>query len=299
MFIFFMHLGRNESTEEAYFSIGDFLSQKWKLFGMEENTFGTSLPKDLRRILYRELDDVELENDLFLGKAILGSVGQVINARVNFNFSYGANEKRARFYSENSFFTRDFIFSHPNGKSKLVLDFPYLLRLNKDTKIRDGAVLLDEGVYESTPGVEFDRRKYLERYNNQVFYHNNLDCAIVKSNPLLNFLFRDYRLLNFYTNRALALNKKKGKAAMGVDFGLVEVESPEMRGIVVTPTDSEISFGVWNNELVNSKQSCVPLFDTPKLGHLHLNLLALWLLDGYPRNSPFDFKEEFGISACA
>jgi hypothetical protein len=76
-----------------------------------------------------------------------------------------ATEKVRRAWHENYFDTSDGVAYHPSGKFKIVLDAPPLLGIGSKSKLRGGALVLDDDAYSKLPGLEFSSadQKYFDR----------------------------------------------------------------------------------------------------------------------------------------
>lgn len=152
-------------------------------------------------------------------------------------------------WMDNYFYTGDGIAYHPDGKVKLVLDSQHLRNLKPDTALRDGALPLEDGAYESSPGLEFSR-KDRERYFGQASI-----SKLVKSNPFWQALARDKALLDACVDtvfaeyqRRFAPNEDLGKLELMGAFLRDEVpKSPEMRALCVDWLEDWSSVRGWLN----------------------------------------------------
>lgn len=95
---------------------------------------------------------------------------------------------------DNSFTTGDVGIYHPDGKVKVVLDSQHLRDLTTQSKLKRGALVLEDRIYEQLEGQEFTRKE-LEKYTG-----NDLSKKQAKTNPILKTLARDQGLLNDYVD---------------------------------------------------------------------------------------------------
>ena len=92
-----------------------------------------------------------------------------------------------------SFFdTGDGIAYHPDGKIKIVPDSQHLRNLTAETSLRDGALPLEDGVYETLPGQEFTKK------DSEKYFGDWLTLDKAKASPIWRALARDQNLLNAY-----------------------------------------------------------------------------------------------------
>jgi hypothetical protein len=139
--------------------------------------------------------------------------------------------------------TGDGIADHPDGRSKLVLDSQHLRNLTSDTPLIDGALPLEDGVYETLPGLEFSKEDK-EKYFGRAFI-----SKLVKSNPFWQALARDSALLDAFVDiiateyqRKFAPNEDLGKLElMGAYLRDEAPKSPQMRALYVS------GLGGWSN----------------------------------------------------
>jgi len=97
-------------------------------------------------------------------------------------------------WMDNYFDTGDAVVYHPNGNLKIVLDSEHLRKINPQSELRAGALVLPGGVYDTIKGQEF-KRSDLEKHTGDW-----LSAREVKKNPLWKILARDQNLLNEYTD---------------------------------------------------------------------------------------------------
>ncbi|MBI2045210.1 hypothetical protein HYT23_04080 [Candidatus Pacearchaeota archaeon] len=121
------------------------------------------------------------------GRTPLSVVG-LMEARLK----YG---KQLPAWMDNYFDTGDGVLYHTDGRIKVVHDSPLIRGLNLESPLKDGALVLGDGVYDSAQGQEFERKK-LEKY-----VESPLSKEQVKSNPIWRALARDNQgLLDEYTD---------------------------------------------------------------------------------------------------
>lgn len=97
-------------------------------------------------------------------------------------------------WMDNIFNTGDAIISHPNGRIKINTDSENLRKINSEIWLSNGALVLDEGIYDTIQGQEFMRSE-IEKYTGKA-----LSKEEVKSNPLWRALVKDQNLLNEATD---------------------------------------------------------------------------------------------------
>ncbi len=128
------------------------------------------------------------------------SVSQLMKRRLDVRNS----EKEVKSsWLDNYFDTGDAIAYHPNGNMKIVLDSEILRQLNPESKLKNGVLVLEDGVYEKIDSGEFTRKELencVEKY---------LTKEQARENLVWNVLARDKNLLNDYTNFIFAEAKKR------------------------------------------------------------------------------------------
>jgi hypothetical protein len=135
----------------------------------------------------------------------------------------GASRRVRRAWLNNYFDTGDAVLYHPNGKVKIVLDAQPLRTLNKKSKLRNGALIIDNDTYRSLSGEEFNRENLVT--------DTPLSKKQVLKSPVWNALARgDTKLLREYTDAAFADAKRRFDYTenMGVFLGQPQ-ESPVLR----------------------------------------------------------------------
>lgn len=125
------------------------------------------------------------------------SVANLIERRLNAGRS-------APVWKDNYFDTGDGIAYDAGGKKfKIVLDSQDLRKVTPESKLKSGALILADGVYETLNGQEFaksDLDGLLEK---------DLTADAVKSHPVWKALARDDALLNEYTDKMFAEMKQR------------------------------------------------------------------------------------------
>ena len=100
-----------------------------------------------------------------------------------------------KYWMECFFLTSDAIAYHPDRKFKICLDCENLKRINRNSKLKDGFLVLEEGVYESLEGEEF---KYDEVESS---LEKTLTFKQVTRNPVWRTVARDTSLLKLYSSK--------------------------------------------------------------------------------------------------
>ena len=102
-------------------------------------------------------------------------------------------------WKEECFFLSDAIAYSSDGKSfKVVVDAENLRELTPQSKLRNGALVLADGVYEGLKGTEFSR-KDLQSISNRL-----LESKEVKKHPVWQALAREQGLLDSYVDSTFA-----------------------------------------------------------------------------------------------
>jgi len=97
-------------------------------------------------------------------------------------------------WMNNYFDTGDAIVYHPDGRIKIDTDSENLRRINPKSQVINGALIIDDGVYNTIQGQEFMKSE-IEKYTGKA-----LSKKEVKSNPLWRALVNDQNLLNEATD---------------------------------------------------------------------------------------------------
>ncbi|MEK6871571.1 MAG: hypothetical protein AABX16_01575 [Nanoarchaeota archaeon] len=101
------------------------------------------------------------------------------------------------------FDTGDAIVYHPKGNVKIILDSAHLREINPKSKISNGALVLENDIYNSVDGVKFSRKE-LEKHLRKL-----LSKKQAKENPIWQVLARDKNVLNEYVDFAFAKMKER------------------------------------------------------------------------------------------
>ena len=143
-------------------------------------------------------------------------------------------------YWDNYFDSGDGIAYHPDGRAKIVLDAQPLRDLTPSSKLRNGALVLPDGVYDGLEGIELSEVD-LERYA----VGEQLKKKNVKDNPIWQTLARDGKLLEDYVQNVFS----QGKERFGYDLAMAVYRSsasdvPTMRSWCLSRLDGRaIAFG--------------------------------------------------------
>ncbi len=150
------------------------------------------------------------------------NVSQLMQIRLGVKNAEGAIKSS---WIENYFETGDAI-AYKDDKLKVIADSAYLRRINSQSRIENGALLLEDGAYESLEGPEF-KRKELEG-----LVGIKLDTRQAKSHPIWKVLAKNQASLDEYVPyifaEAKAINYGMATGAMGV-FLAKPVKFPTMR----------------------------------------------------------------------
>lgn len=127
-------------------------------------------------------------------------------------------------YLDNWFDTGDAVLYHPDGRVKIVLDSQDLRNITPESKLRNGALILTEDIYNSLQGEEFNEGKF-GRVNEW------LSRNAVKSHPVWKALARNQGLLNDYADYIFAEGKQRfgNDEAMGIFPSSAQGSTPELR----------------------------------------------------------------------
>lgn len=123
-------------------------------------------------------------------------------------------------YLNNWFDTGDAVVYHPDGRVKIVLDSEDLRNITPDSKLRSGALILTEDIYNNLQGEEFKKGK-LGKINEW------LSREAVKFHPVWKVLARDQGLLNDYADLIFA--EGNHDKAMGIFPSSAQGRTPELR----------------------------------------------------------------------
>ncbi|MCD4666539.1 hypothetical protein K8R47_01890 [archaeon] len=140
--------------------------------------------------------------------------------RIRLEVLTGGSEDVRSAWHDNYFDTGDAIVYHPNGNAKIVLDSKLARELNLDSEIRNGALILPDGMYEQLEGTEFNRDE-LEKY----VAEESLTLDQVNQNPIWQALARDKSLLNKYAD--MVFKETKDRFGYDKNMGLYVSSKPE------------------------------------------------------------------------
>ena len=131
-------------------------------------------------------------------------------------------------WRDNYFDCGDAIAYHPDGGVKIVLDAKLLREMTASSKLKNGALILADGVYETLGGFDFTRNEL------EGITERDLTLKEVKDHPMWLALSRNPALLNEYSARMFAEMKQRFKydTAMGVYLASAE-KVPTLRASFV------------------------------------------------------------------
>ncbi len=137
-------------------------------------------------------------------------------------------------WMDHPFVTGDAVIYHPNGRIKIALDSENLREINPESRLFHGALVLDDGIYDSIPGQEFKKVK-IEKYGKQAFSPRK-----VKSNPIWQTLARNQNLLNEYTDFIFAQAEQRGCEynKMRLDISPFNYNTPQLRAWGISGLES-------------------------------------------------------------
>lgn len=135
-------------------------------------------------------------------------------------------------WKDNYFFLGDAIAYHPNGKFKVILDSPTLRELTPKSNLKNGALILGDGLYETLNGQEFSR--------SALTLDKDMTPADVKVHPVWQYVARDQKLLDAYVTKMFPEMKQRfGQGNtnydnnMGVYLENGDKKVPTLRALVV------------------------------------------------------------------
>lgn len=131
-------------------------------------------------------------------------------------------------WKDNYFNTGDAFIYHPDGRFKVVLDAQPLREITSESKLCNGALVLEDGVYDILKGQEFT----IEEVKKLVGM--NLTADKIKSNPLWKAFSRNEALLVEYVDKMFPeMNRRFGyNESMGVYLTSAE-KVPTLRAVFV------------------------------------------------------------------
>ncbi len=143
-------------------------------------------------------------------------------------------------WKNNYFDTGDAFVYHPDGRVKIVLDAPPLRTLNPESTLKNGGLVLEDGVYETLLGPEFVRDTLTD------MLEHDLSAEEVKTHPIWRAFARDYALLNEYTDRMFAEMKKEYNYEIAMSVYLPSKEKvPTLRAAYVYGLEVRSQLGSW------------------------------------------------------
>lgn len=165
----------------------------WKIIGM---TFMDLNEDEFRRPyeMYYGSDRSQMPA-LIADKRVLISTREVMERRLNSNRAC---------WRDNLFSTGDAFMYHPDGKVKIILDSEHLLKLSPQSKLKNGALILQDGEYESAKGIEFTQRELFDLTG------KGFSLVEARTHPVWRVLARDPSLHEEYTDRVFQEIKKRG-----------------------------------------------------------------------------------------
>ncbi len=110
-------------------------------------------------------------------------------------------------WKDNFFDTSDGTVYNTRGDVKIVLDADYIRNINPSTKLNEGAVVLDNGTFESLN----DKSKvlYLSKGEVKNLHNKTYTVESVKDSEIWNFLARGNKLLSDYADEFFPEMKKR------------------------------------------------------------------------------------------
>ncbi len=124
---------------------------------------------------------------------------------------------------DNWFDLGDAIAYHPNGDVKIVPDATVLRGVSPQSKLQNGALMLEDGVYESLPGNEFRRNKLGTT-------GQDLSKRQALNSPVWNELARgDHKLLEEYVNAVFS--EAKERFSYSENMGIYVADAPTVPSV--------------------------------------------------------------------
>lgn len=106
-------------------------------------------------------------------------------------------------WMDHPIYTGDVVASHPNGRIKLVLDSQPLREINPQSRLKGGALVLPDGLFEKLDGLDLKEQEVVK------YAGGGFSREMAKSDPLWQFLARDQNLLNDYVDFIFAEIKQR------------------------------------------------------------------------------------------
>jgi len=122
---------------------------------------------------------------------------------------------------ENYFDTGDAKFYNTNGNAKVVLDSGIMRRINPQSKLKNGALIISDDEYKALEGQEFTRDEL-----NKYAKGESLSRKEVISNPIWKALARDQALLEEYAGKAF--DKAKADHGYSKIMGVYVSDTPDV-----------------------------------------------------------------------
>jgi len=121
------------------------------------------------------------------------------------------------FYIDNTFDSVDAVIYHPSSRVKIAIDLNIneIIEKKKITAL-DGALILNEDLYSSIKGREFE----LKNLRKENHIGTLLKKEEARQNPIWNILARDIYLLNNYTEFVFSEIKKRFSSDVGMKVNL-------------------------------------------------------------------------------
>jgi hypothetical protein len=143
-------------------------------------------------------------------------------------------------WMDNYFDTGDGIVYHPDGKFKLVLDSQHLRNLTENIQLINGALPLEEGVYETLPGLEFSKKDREKKGTPWSFWQ-----ALARKDKTLLEAYVDTIRAEYQRRFAPNEDLKKSKIMRILVDNRVFSKSPEMRALCVYRLGSRSDVNGW------------------------------------------------------
>lgn len=134
-------------------------------------------------------------------------------------------------WKDNYFDSGDAIAYHPDGKFKIILDSHSLREINAESKLKNGALVLADGLYESLQGQEFTRK--------DLVLGKDMSAADVKAHPVWQLVARDGNLLNEYADKMFAEMKQRFDYTENMGFYVADAnKTPTLRALYASWLES-------------------------------------------------------------
>jgi hypothetical protein len=140
------------------------------------------------------------------------------------------------------FDTGDAVVYHPDGRIKVVLDSQIARELNPKSTLRNGALVLSDGMYEQMQGEEFSKED-VEKYA-KYSKRESLSLKEAMNNPLWKALARDPKLLKEYAKATF--KEAKSQLDSNKNMGVYTSEFKEVPNLRLWLLDSLRNYGSSN-----------------------------------------------------